>query len=106
MTLTNNPFDKLYNTPVELGEITGGGGYSNPHGIYTKHCDIMADIQPYSGGLAAEEYGYNNEVTLRMFCAQNDDLTVGRVARVNGVDYTVKYVESWEIGAVALLDKR
>ena len=102
----NNPFEAFYTTPVEIGRMTGGGGYSNPDGTYNKLGELTADVQPYSGGLAAREYGLSEQVEKQMFWGGSDDLRQGDIAVIAGERYDVVYTEAWEIGAMALLKKR
>ena len=106
VTLTNNPFKAFYTTPVEIGQATGAGGYSNPDGAYTKLGELTADVQPYSGGLAAEEYGLTEQVEKRMYCDNSEHLKQGNIAAISGDKYDIVYTEAWEAGAMVLLRKR
>lgn len=36
--------------------------------------EIKADVQPYSGGRAREQYGLDIECQMRMFCDMSDDV--------------------------------
>lgn len=102
----SNPFQAFYNTSVTVGKVTGGGGYSNPDGIFSVLGEVKADIQPYSGGLAEREYGLAEQVELQMFCDRADFIRQGNIAAVGEEKYDILYAEYWEFGAMALLRKR
>lgn len=102
----NNPFAKFYNTAVQIGKVIGGGSYEEPDGIFEVLGEAYADIQPYNGGLAREEYGFNSDVNKRMYCAKNKHLTVGNTVVIGNEQYLIEYVENWEMGIMTLLNKR
>lgn len=106
MTLKNNPFAVFDNTLAEVGEYIEGGGYDEPDGEYVVLGETGGDLQPYSGGLAHEEYGLSVTVEKRIFCAGGDLLKAGRILKANGEEYEIVYAEPWELGTVALLKKR
>ena len=49
--------------------------------------EIKADVQPYSGGRAREQYGLDIECQMRMFCDMSDDVKVG-----NRLNMTATYM--------------
>ena len=56
--------------------------------------EIKADVQPYSGGRAREQYGLDIECQMRMFCDMSDDVKVG-----------ITYVQKWDSDLVAMLER-
>ena len=69
--------------------------------------EITADIQPYSGGLAQEEYGLEIETVKRIYCEPCTFLEEGARVALKGenLSYTVKYAEHWDDYTMALLNK-
>ncbi len=98
-----NPFEKFYKIPVQIGKLTGGGGYSDSEKKFEVLDEIKADVQPYSGGLAQNEYGFDVQCQYRMYCAQNEHLAEGNVVQIEEQRYLVVYVSSWEMGEESLL---
>lgn len=100
-------FNRFYDTPAEIGELTEGTGYLEDEETFEKYGACAVDYQPYSGGLAAREYGVTDEVTARVFSADPDGLLqVRRVAVIGGIKYDIVYAEAWEAGKMALLRRR
>ena len=100
-------FQRFYDTPAEIGELTEGTGYLEDEETFVRHGGCMVDYQPYSGGLATREYGVTAEVTARVFSADPEDLLEGRrVAVIGGMRYDIVYAEAWEAGKMALLRRR
>ena len=64
-----------------------------------------ADIQPYSGGRAREQYGLDIECQMRMFCDMSDDVKVGNRVEYDGDIYDITYVQKWDSGLVAMLER-
>ena len=75
-------FSRFYNKDViiaeyEIDDYTGKAEK-------TVLSEIKADIQPYSGGRAREEYGLDIECQMRMFCDMSDDVNVGSKVEYDG----------------------
>lgn len=98
-----NPFERFYTTPVQIGKLTGGGGYIDSEKKFVLLDEIKADVQPYGGGLAQNEYGFDIQCQQRMYCVQNEHLTEGNVALIKGQRYLIVCVSVWEMGAEVLL---
>ncbi len=64
-----------------------------------------ADVQPYSGGRAREQYGLDIECQMRMFCDMSDDVKVGNRVEYDGDIYDITYVQKWDSGLVAMLER-
>lgn len=100
-------FSVFYNADVEIGEIKGGRRYDDDGITFQKIGAFRADFQPYNGGLAEKEYGLSEEVTARIYTDEaNGILKTGRVAAIDDIRYDILYVETWEMGDVALLRQR
>ena len=71
-------FSRFYNKDVIIAEyeIDDYTGKTEK----TVLSEIKADVQPYSGGRAREQYGLDIECQMRMFCDMSDDVKVGLVA--------------------------
>lgn len=67
--------------------------------------EIKADVQPYSGGRAREQYGLDIECQMRMFCDMSDDVKVGNRVEYGGDIYDITYVQKWDSGLVAMLER-
>ena len=67
--------------------------------------EIKADVQPYSGGRAREQYGLDIECQMRMFCDMSDDVKVGNRVEYDGNIYDITYVQKWDSGLVAMLER-
>lgn len=97
-----DPFEEFYAADVRIISIKETGGYSDTQQI-TELCTLKADIQSYGGGLAEKDYGLTVECQKRMYCVQNDNLTEGNYAEANGKRYKLVYVDTDDMGAMALL---
>ena len=67
--------------------------------------EIKADVQPYSGGRAREQYGLDIECQMVMFCDMSDDVKVGNRVEYDGDIYDITYVQKWDSGLVAMLER-
>ena len=67
--------------------------------------EIKADVQPYSGGRAREQYGLDIECQMCMFCDMSDDVKVGNRVEYDGDIYDITYVQKWDSGLVAMLER-
>ena len=92
----NDPFERFYNTRVTIVKIEEKGAYEKTY-TETELARIEADIQPYSGNLAEEQYGFKEECELRMFAADNDAIAVGNHIRHDGRLYRIVY-KPWSGG--------
>ena len=96
-------FSRFYNKDViiaeyEIDDYTGKAEK-------TVLSEIKADIQPYSGGRAREEYGLDIGCQMRMFCDMSDDVKVGNRVEYDGDIYDITYVQKWDSGLVAMLER-
>lgn len=97
-----NPFEEFYVTDARIISIKETGGYSDTQQI-TELCTLKADIQSYGGGLAENEYGLSVECQKRMYCDRNDNLTEGNYVEANDKRYKIVYVDTNDMGTMALL---
>ncbi len=92
---------------MEVGDLKGSGRYTETEAEFVSCASFEIDFQPYSGGLAATEYGYEGEVTARAYCCKTDGVIhAGQVAVIDGKRYDVLYVAKWELGDTILLRQR
>ncbi len=93
------------NDKAEVLKITESGAYKK-----TKETEVLGsldcDIQPYSGKLALEEYGYNVECDKKMYYREkNEGITAGGYIRTGGILYQIQYVTERKLGSMALLKR-
>lgn len=60
--------------------------------------EISCDIQPYSRDLAYRDYGFNEDVTYRIFCDPDpwNDLKIGGYVEYQDKQYQIKKIIPWE----------
>ena len=106
MSLTD-VFEVFYNCTVEIGTIAVSSEYVDDDGEFSAEGSYKADFQPYNGGLAQREYGYDGEVTACIYTEpSNGVISTGKIAVIDGVRYDVIYAEAWDMGDTALLKRR
>ncbi len=98
-------FDWFLNDKAEVLRITESGAYKK-----TKETEVLGsldcDIQPYSGKLATEEYGYNVECDKKMYYqGKNEGITAGGYIKTGGILYQIQYVTERKLGSMALLKR-
>lgn len=57
--------------------------------------DIDVDLQPYSTELLLKTYGYNVEVTNRLFCDLDLDIKIGATLKDDIQSYEVRKIIPW-----------
>ena len=98
VTYTETDNDKIFSNYYEIDDYTGKTEK-------TVLSEIKADVQPYSGGRAREQYGLDIECQMRMFCDMSDDVKVGNRVEYDGDIYDITYVQKWDSGLVAMLER-
>lgn len=82
--------------------IQKSDGYTDEMGIWHDGTEavvknIYCDVQPYSKELAYRQYGYNDEVTFRMFVDSVDyNFKLGNTVKFEDNNYIVKKVFDWD----------
>ena len=100
--ILNSEFAKhFYNTDIKVYKKIITGGYDVSE-TTEEICTVRADVQPYSGALAREEYGLDIDRALKVFCDRDECITEGVYIAVNGREYIVQYIESWCIGMMII----
>lgn len=92
----------FFRDTVTVLKVTKGSGYSRTETTETL-CTVTGDLQPYSGGLAQEQYGFNIECQQRFFYDECDEIQTGNYIEVNGLRYRIEYVKKDRMGCVAFL---
>lgn len=87
----------IKNKIVDLYNKTGAkddfGGYiETPTFIKSIDCDI----QPYSTELLLKNYGYNIEVSKRIFMDIDTDIKVGSILKYNNANLEVRKTIPWD----------
>lgn len=76
-------------------------------GAYIKIKTKMADIQPYSTERLKRDYGYEIDVTRRIFCDLDDDIKINTVIKYKNDEMEVEKIIEWDnYMEVFCLDKR
>lgn len=102
--MSNNPFERFYDTEIEIVKIKKGSGYSDRGRENTEVLKkIICDIQSFNGGLAANEYGLSVECQYRIFANSSPYITEGNYARIADKLYKIIYAADWNFGKVAIL---
>lgn len=97
-----NCFDRFYTTTAVIIELGSYDDYENTYA--TKEIGVIkGDLQPYSGGLAQEEYGLNLECQYKFFCSASSKITEGRYLRIDNIYYKIMHVSKWGLGYEVLL---
>lgn len=101
--MSSNAFERFYTTDVsvisfKIDDYTGDAQTSI---LGT----LKADVQPYSGDKAREEYGVEIECQKRMFCAESADIDVKNHIKIDGVIYEITHIARWELGLEVMLNK-
>ena len=90
-------FDKyFYRTDIRVYRKVLSGAYDVSETV-EDICTVKADVQPYSGALAREEYGLDADKSVKIFCENDSRITEGVYVSVNGVDYIVKYAARYDM---------
>lgn len=96
-------FSQFYTEPVDIYRITKNSSYSSCAKTELV-CSVLADIQPYGGGLNEEEFGFCVEKKFKMYCADYEAVSEGNYVEVGGEMYKIVSVKRWDIGIEALLE--
>jgi len=98
----------FYDQTLDL--ITTSNGYLDEWGTYHEGTEsvlktIDCDIQPYSGDLLYREYGYQEQVTKRVFCDLDLDIKNGMtVTDANSKRFKIIKVIDWDDYLDVMLD--
>lgn len=80
-------------------------GHKDSHGAWIEDKtfikNINVDIQPYSTELLLKTYGYNIQVTVRIFADKDENIKVGTILKYtnklgNTEDYEVRKIIDWD----------
>ena len=97
-------FEKyFYKDTVDVVEITETGVYDKQITRTTLASGIKADVQPLSGALAMELYGFEKKCEKRMFYNKCEHIKAGRYVVYNNVLFRIEYVTQRDFGNMALL---
>lgn len=90
----------FYDKTLKL--MATGQGYVDESGIYhvgqeTELKLIPCDIQPYSSELLFRDYGYQEQVTKRVFCDVDPNIKNGMIVTdIADVRYKIKKIIPWD----------
>ncbi|AJA48489.1 hypothetical protein CPAST_c24190 [Clostridium pasteurianum DSM 525 = ATCC 6013] len=76
-------------------------GYKDEYGAFAEG-DLkfikskFVDIQPYSTELLLKDYGYNIEVSSRIFDEIDDDIKIGTILQYKDEQYEVRKIINWD----------
>lgn len=99
-----NKFEKyFYKNTVDVIEITETGVYDKQTTRTVLASGIKADVQPLSGKLAAELYGFEKKCENRMYYSECPHIKAGRYILYDNILYRIEYVAQRDFGSMALL---
>lgn len=104
MNETGKVFAQFYKTPVEIYRLTNGSSYSDSADTELIG-SVMADIQPFGGGLDDMDYGLNAKRKFTMYSSDCSDISEGGFVKIDGTLYQITYVEHWEMGIAAVIER-
>lgn len=89
----------FYNKTLGLYNILEG--YQDDFGSWIEGSeqhikDINVDLQPYSTELLLKSYGYNVEVTNRVFCNLDEDIKIGSTLKDDTHSYEIRKIIEWD----------
>lgn len=102
MKLNDKFANVFYKTEFDVLKITRGTGYDRSEKT-EKLCTLKGDLQPYGGELARTEHGLSIECSMRLFCAENENIKAGNHIEANGLRYRIEYAENRSLGMTAFL---
>ena len=103
MSRVSNAFSPFYKTPVKIFRITRGSSYGET--AQTEYlCDVLADIQPYGGGVDERQFGLLVKRGFKMYCDDCDEIAEGGYADVDDVMSRIVSVHRRSMGIVAVLE--
>ncbi|UZW12561.1 hypothetical protein OSC52_11915 [Clostridium pasteurianum] len=76
-------------------------GYKDEYGAFAEG-DLkfikskFVDIQPYSTELLLKDYGYNIEVSSRIFDEIDEDIKIGTILQYKNEQYEVRKIINWD----------
>ena len=97
----NNPFERFYDTEIEIYKKTNGG-YSNGD---TKEYvgKIICDLQPYRKETEAGMRGLVCERQYKIFADKYPILTEGNLVLFGGRWYRIVRADEWTFGTTAII---
>lgn len=97
--------DLFYKSSVKLYRRVFGGGYTDTEKKeFVK--DILCDIQPYSAKLNELPYGFDKNITLKMYCKSDDDIKEGDYIVFDNESYIITACIKRELGNIIYLSRR
>jgi guanylate kinase len=89
----------FYDKEIEIRNISNG--YKDTNRIYhegklEKSKSLMVDIQPYSAERLKKDYGYEMDVTKRIFCEIDSSIKINTVIKYNNYSMEVKKIIEWD----------
>lgn len=76
------------------GQVDDAGNWIPGQGMFVRN--VSMDFQPYSTELLLKDYGYNIEVTNRLFIQNAVDIKIGMYFIEDNIEYEVRKVVPWD----------
>lgn len=103
MSRAKEAFSRFYKTPVKIFRIKHGSSYQK-EAQTERVCSVLADLQPYGGGMEEKQFGLEVKRGLKMYCGDCSEITEGGYAEADGRKYRIISVERRNMGIVAVLE--
>lgn len=103
MSRAEKVFSRFYKTPVKIFSVKQGSSYRN-EAETEQVCSILADLQPYGGGMEEKQFGLEVKRRLKMYCGDCGEIAEGGYAEADGRRYRIISVERRSMGIVAVLE--
>lgn len=96
-----NPFDRFYDTPLEVYEA-GSGSYEEK-GKRVRIGSVVCDIQPYENDTENKMFGLDEQRSYKLYCNRNDLVKCGKYILFGGSWYKIVRAETWSFGMTAVI---
>lgn len=103
MSRAKNAFSRFYKTPVKIFRIKHGSSYRE-EAQTEQVCSVLADLQPYGGGMDEKQFGLEVKRGFKMYCGDCGEIAEGGYAETDGRIYRIISVQRRSMGVVAVLE--
>lgn len=96
-----NPFDRFYDSEIEIYKVTDGGYSEGDTKIYLGK--ITCDLQPYRDETEPDARGLSTDRRYKIYADKYPILKNGNMALFGGEWYMITSAEEWSFGTVAVM---
>lgn len=89
----------LYDKEIQIVEISEGN--IDDYGVYKDGIEatvkiINCDVQPYSKEAFYKDYGYDEKVSIRIFCDVEPLLKIGTIILFQDIRHEIRKIIAWD----------